>query len=74
MPMGSSPSFLMGMTQASASMAGNLNDPKLLLLDEATSVLDAESECIVQEALDRVMVGKDDSCCRSPSVDHHRRR
>ncbi len=33
-----------------------MKDPKILLLDEATSALDAESEHVVQEALDRVMV------------------
>ncbi|KAE8727566.1 ABC transporter B family member 21 [Hibiscus syriacus] len=32
-----------------------LKDPRILLLDEATSALDAESERIVQEALDRMM-------------------
>lgn len=35
-----------------------MKDPKILLLDEATSALDASSESIVQEALDRVMVGR----------------
>jgi ATP-binding cassette subfamily B (MDR/TAP) protein 1 len=35
-----------------------VKDPKVLLLDEATSALDAESERVVQEALDRVMVGR----------------
>lgn len=35
-----------------------LKNPKILLLDEATSALDAESEHVVQEALDRVMVGR----------------
>jgi ATP-binding cassette subfamily B (MDR/TAP) protein 1 len=35
-----------------------LKDPKILLLDEATSALDAESERIVQDALDSVMVGR----------------
>ncbi|CAM8940156.1 unnamed protein product [Rhodiola kirilowii] len=33
-----------------------LKDPKILLLDEATSALDAESERVVQDALDNVMV------------------
>ncbi|PHT55715.1 ABC transporter B family member 9, partial [Capsicum baccatum] len=32
-----------------------LKDPKILLLDEETSALDAESEHIVQDALDRIM-------------------
>jgi ATP-binding cassette subfamily B (MDR/TAP) protein 1 len=35
-----------------------LKDPKILLLDEATSALDAESEHLVQEALDRLMKGR----------------
>ena len=32
-----------------------LKDPAVLVLDEATSALDAESEHLVQEALDRLM-------------------
>lgn len=35
-----------------------LKNPKILLLDEATSALDTASENIVQEALDRLMVGR----------------
>ena len=35
-----------------------LKDPKILILDEATSALDAESEALVQEALERVMEGR----------------
>ena len=35
-----------------------MKDPRILLLDEATSALDAESERIVQEALDRIMVNR----------------
>lgn len=35
-----------------------LKNPKILLLDEATSALDAGSESIVQEALDRLMIGR----------------
>lgn len=32
--------------------------PKILLLDEATSALDAESERVVQDALDKIMVNR----------------
>ena len=35
-----------------------LKDPQVLILDEATSALDAQSEKLVQEALDRVSKGK----------------
>jgi ATP-binding cassette, subfamily B, bacterial MsbA len=35
-----------------------LKDPPILLLDEATSSLDNESERVVQEALDRLKVGR----------------
>jgi ATP-binding cassette subfamily B (MDR/TAP) protein 1 len=35
-----------------------VKDPRILLLDEATSALDAESEHVVQEALDRIMVNR----------------
>jgi ABC-type multidrug transport system fused ATPase/permease subunit len=35
-----------------------LKDPPILLLDEATSSLDNESERLVQEALDRLKVGR----------------
>lgn len=35
-----------------------LKDPKILVLDEATSHLDARSEALIQEALERVMAGR----------------
>ncbi|KAJ3702398.1 hypothetical protein LUZ61_006103 [Rhynchospora tenuis] len=47
-----------GQKQRVAIARAILKNPKILLLDEATSALDAESEYVVQEALDRVMVGR----------------
>ncbi|HEY7955468.1 MAG TPA: ABC transporter ATP-binding protein [Polyangia bacterium] len=35
-----------------------LKDPPLLILDEATSALDAETEGLVQEALERLIIGR----------------
>ncbi|CAL1357783.1 unnamed protein product [Linum trigynum] len=47
-----------GQKQRIAIARAMLKNPKILLLDEATSALDAGSESIVQEALDRLMVGR----------------
>ena len=47
-----------GQKQRVAIARAIVKDPKVLLLDEATSALDAESEHVVQEALDRLMVGR----------------
>jgi len=47
-----------GQKQRIAIARAMLKDPKILLLDEATSALDAESEKVVQEALDRVSVNR----------------
>ena len=35
-----------------------LKDPQILILDEATAHLDSESEALIHEALERVMVGR----------------
>ncbi|MCY1074631.1 ABC transporter ATP-binding protein [Archangium lansingense] len=47
-----------GQKQRIAIARAVLKNPRLLVLDEATSALDAESEHLVQEALDRLMKGR----------------
>ena len=53
-----------GQRQRIALARAILKDPPILLLDEATSALDAESERLVQEALEKLMQGT--------HHDHHR--
>lgn len=47
-----------GQKQRIAIARALIKNPKVLLLDEATSALDAESEHLVQEALQRILKGR----------------
>ncbi|XP_063217345.1 ATP-binding cassette sub-family B member 10, mitochondrial-like [Bacillus rossius redtenbacheri] len=47
-----------GQKQRVAIARALIKNPRILLLDEATSALDAESEHLVQDALDRIMKGR----------------
>ncbi|KAG9442708.1 hypothetical protein H6P81_018562 [Aristolochia fimbriata] len=47
-----------GQKQRIAIARALLRNPKILLLDEATSALDAECEIVVQQAVERIMLGR----------------
>ncbi|XP_047337952.1 putative ABC transporter B family member 8 [Impatiens glandulifera] len=47
-----------GQKQRIAIARAIMRNPSILLLDEATSALDVQSEQVVQEAMDRIMIGR----------------
>ena len=47
-----------GQKQRIALARAMIKDPRILLLDEPTSAFDAESESIVQKAIDKISAGR----------------
>ncbi|CAN7025896.1 unnamed protein product [Brassica rapa subsp. trilocularis] len=50
--------FITSLSNGYDTTCGDRGNPSVLLLDEATSALDSQSERMVQDALERVMVGR----------------
>ena len=63
-----------GQRQRIAIARAPLKDSPILVLDEALSSVDAENEAVIQEALDRLMVGRTTLIFAHRSFKRHRRR
>ena len=63
-----------GQRQRIAIARALLRDAPILVLDEALSSVDAESEAVIQEALDRLMRGPHHAGLRASPVERDRRR
>ena len=61
-----------GQRQRIAIARALLRDAPILILDEALSAVDAENEAVIQQALDRLMQGRNHPHLRAPAVERHR--